>query len=345
MSRETRIPTVAHLLEVEGLTVDIHLRRSTVHAVDQLTLHLDAGETVGLVGESGCGKSTTGLALLGLLPPGGRIAGGSIRVNGKQLVGLGERGMRELRGNELGMVFQDPMTALNPTQRIGVQVAEPLRIHSDISPADARRRAEEMLALVGLPRPAEQLDKYPHELSGGMRQRVVIATALICEPKVVIADEPTTALDVTTQDQILMLFEDLKRQLGMSLLLITHDMGVVAGHADRVLVMYAGRIVEEGQTDIVFGAHRHRYTEALLASIPTLDTPKSQRLTTIPGLPPDLTHPPDGCRFADRCRHASDRCRSAEPEATVAGPHRFSCHHPVSQPDNTAFTSPRGAGR
>jgi oligopeptide/dipeptide ABC transporter ATP-binding protein len=317
------------VLEVDDLRVDIALRRSTVHAVGGVTFSIAAGETVGLVGESGCGKTTIGLALLRLLPQGGSIVGGSIRLEGRDLTSLPEEQMRDVRGNRIGIVFQDPLTSLNPTMTIGDQVAEPLRIHRDISARAARTRATELLELVGLPSPARQLDRYPHQLSGGMRQRVSIATGLACDPALLVADEPTTALDVTTQDQILELLARLRAELGMAVLLITHDLGVVAGQADRVLVMYAGRLVEAATTNAIFYETRHRYTEALLRSIPRLTTSREQPLYSIPGQPPDLSRAAEGCRFAPRCAYSTAECVEAPPP--LAGPpaHLHACVHPV----------------
>jgi peptide/nickel transport system ATP-binding protein len=293
-----------------------------------------AGETVGIVGESGCGKSTLGLALAGLLPDNAATRG-SIRLAGRELAGLGERELRAVRGAEVGIVFQDPMTSLNPTRRIGDQVGETLRLQRGASKEAARAAAAEMLDLVGLPRPREQLDRFPHELSGGMRQRAVIASALICEPRLLIADEPTTALDVTTQAQILELFDRLQTSLGMATLLITHDMGVVAGHADRVFVMYAGREAETGGTQEVFDEPRHRYTAALLSSILRMETERKTTLYTIPGRPPDLTRQQAGCPFAPRCTAASPECASTPPPVTTAGGHRWLCHHPVAEPERS----------
>jgi len=319
-------------LEVRNLSTEIRLSRSVVHAVGNVDLRLDVGETVGLVGESGCGKSMLGLSILGLLPNGGHIVEGSIKLGERELVGLPAAEMRKIRGNEVAMIFQDSLSSLNPTKTIGEQVAEPVRLHRGASKKEARDRALEVLELVGLPRPRERLRDYPHQLSGGLRQRVMIAIALSCEPKVLIADEPTTALDVTIQDQILKLLDDLRERLGMATLLITHDMGVVAGRTSRIYVMYAGRMVETTSTDELFSAMRHPYTQALLGSIPLLTSDNTKPLASIPGLPPDLTSPPPGCRFAPRCPRASQRCRAHEPPLEGPREHRFSCWHPVDGP-------------
>jgi peptide/nickel transport system ATP-binding protein len=324
---------VGHVLEIENLSARIQLRRSVVQAVGNVGLYLDRGETLGLVGESGCGKSMTGLSVMGLLPAGGSIAEGSMKLDGRELVGLPESEYQRIRGNDIAMVFQDSMTALNPTKTIGFQVAEPVRVHRGASRKEALDRAVEILTMVGIPQPRERLDNYPHQLSGGLRQRVMIAIALACEPKVLIADEPTTALDVTTQAQILRLLGQLKDRLGMSMLLITHDMGVIAGWADRVNVMYAGHIVEATTADNLFGRMRHPYTQALLASIPVLEQDKSSHLFSIPGSPPDLTAPPAGCRFAARCSQVTDKCRRAEPPLVSREPeHFFACWNPVDGP-------------
>jgi oligopeptide/dipeptide ABC transporter ATP-binding protein len=328
------------VLEIEDLSTHIQLTRSVVQAVGNVDLRIDQGETLGLVGESGCGKSMTGLSIMGLLPPGGSIVGGSIKLAGRELTSLPDAELRKIRGNEVAMIFQDPLTSLDPTKSIGYQVAEPVRLHRGASKKEAQDRAAEVLALVGLPRPKERLSDYPHQLSGGLRQRVMIAMALSCEPKLLIADEPTTALDVTIQAQILALLDELKSRLGMAMLLITHDMGVIAGHADRVNVMYAGRLVEESETGELFEHMHHPYTQALLASIPRLDQDQAQRLANIPGIPPDLASPPDGCRFAARCSRASDKCRSEEPPlAGQSLEHRFSCWHPVDGPLELSLTN------
>src|ERR1700677_259772 len=324
---------MAPVLEIEDLSTHIKLTRSVVQAVDNIDLHIEAGETLGIVGESGCGKSMTGLSIMALLPPGGSIVNGSIKLAGRELVGLRDDELRRIRGNDVAMVFQDPLTSLDPTKTIGYQVAEPVRLHRNVSKAEALERAAEVLALVGLPKPKERLGDYPHQLSGGLRQRVMIAMALACEPKLLIADEPTTALDVTIQAQILTLLRDLKNRLGMAMLLITHDMGVIAGHADRVNVMYAGRVVETADAAVLFESMHHPYTQALLASIPRLSQDMNKALHAIPGLPPDLAHPPAGCRFAARCTRADDKCRTDEPPLTGASAeHVFACWHPVDRP-------------
>jgi len=324
---------MAPVLEIQDLSTHIKLTSSVVQAVGNVDMRIDAGETLGVVGESGCGKSMTGLSIMGLLPPGGSIVGGSIKLDGRELVGLKQEELRRVRGNDIAMIFQDPLTSLDPTKAIGYQVAEPVRLHQGMSKAQAMHRAVEVLSLVGLPRPKERLEDYPHQLSGGLRQRVMIAMALANEPKLLIADEPTTALDVTIQAQILSLLRDLKERLGMAMLLITHDMGVIAGHADRVNVMYAGRVVETAEVRQLFNEMHHPYTQALLASIPQLDQDANKALHAIPGLPPDLSHPPQGCRFAARCSRATDKCRTEEPSLSgKTYEHRFSCWHPVDGP-------------
>ncbi|GAB3857870.1 hypothetical protein GCM10028801_16960 [Nocardioides maradonensis] len=319
------------VLSIRDLSVEIRRGDRVVRPISHVDLDLHPRETLGIVGETGSGKSMTGLAVMGMLPAGGRVTGGSIRYDGQELVGLPPAAYRGLRGNEIAMVFQDSMTALNPTRRIGDQVAEPLRLHRGASKQAAARAAEEMLAQVGIPRPTERMRDFPHQLSGGMRQRVMIAMALICEPRVVIADEPTTALDVTIQAEILELLDDLKARLGMALVLITHDMGVIARHADRVAVMYAGQVAETGPTTRLFTRTRHRYTQALLSSIPTLAQDKAVELFSIPGAPPDLTLDVPGCRFAPRCEAATDRCGTERPPVTAEadGGHRFACWHPT----------------
>ena len=322
-----------NLLEVDNLQTHIRMRRATVQAVDGVSFTIGPGETLGLVGESGCGKSMTGMSIMRLLPPGGHIVGGSIRLGGRELTALSDQAMRRVRGNDVAVVFQDPMTSLNPTMTIGDQIAGPVRVHRGASRREAIDRAAEVLELVGMPRPRERLRAFPHQLSGGLRQRVMLAMALSCEPKLLIADEPTTALDVTIQSQILTLLDDLKARLQMGILLITHDMGVIAGRADRVMVMYAGRVVESAETRSLFGTMRHPYTEALIESIPDLEVDRRHILYSIPGLPPDLSHPPPGCRFAPRCRRARDRCRAEDPPLGGDDPrHPYACFYPVAGP-------------
>jgi peptide/nickel transport system ATP-binding protein len=322
------------LLEIRDLSTDIELSRTTVHALDQVSLTVHSGQTLGIVGESGCGKTMTAMSIEQLLPPGGRIVGGQVTFAGHDLVGLSEQELCAVRGNEIGMIFQDPATSLNPVQSIGTQVAEPLRLHRGLNRAQARERVIDMFARVGIPSPARRYDDYPHQLSGGQRQRVMIAMALICEPKLLIADEPTTALDVTIQKQILDLIDDLRRETGMAVILVTHDLGVIAGNTDDVAVMYAGRIVETASAADLFAHPRHRYTEALLAALPDRVAGTGRRLYSIPGLPPDLTDPPPGCRFAPRCGHAVARCHAEIPVLTgdsgipSLGDHRFACFVP-----------------
>ena len=337
---------MAPALEVTDLSTHINLSRAVVQAVGNVGIEIGSHETVGLVGESGSGKSMLALSVLGLLPNGGHVIGGSIKLEGRELVELPEAAMRKIRGNEIAMIFQDSQSSLNPTKTIGEQVAEPIRLHRGASKREALDRALEVLELVGLPRPKERLNDFPHQLSGGLRQRVMIAIALSCEPKVLLADEPTTALDVTIQAQILSLLDDLRDRLGMATLLVTHDMGVVAGRTSRINVMYAGRIVETAPTHELFSAMRHPYTQALLASIPRLESDNTKALVSIPGIPPDMTNPPPGCRFAARCPYARDRCRTEEPPLTGQGGHLFSCWYPVDGPVATtaaAVTSEPGA--
>jgi peptide/nickel transport system ATP-binding protein len=322
------------VVELIDLHTDIAMRKGTAHPVGGVSLTVGKGETLGIVGESGCGKTMTALSIMRLLPNGGRIAGGSIRFGDLDLATADDDVMRTVRGNRIGMIFQDPMTSLNPCLTIGDQVAETVRLHRDVTRAQARERAREVLDLVGLPRAAERLDSYPHLLSGGMRQRVVIAMALACEPELLIADEPTTALDVTIQKQILELIDELRARLGMGVILVTHDLGVVAGHTDRVAVMYAGKVVETSGTRELFDNPRHPYTEALFRALPE-NVDHEHRLYAIPGLPPDLSDPPTGCRFAPRCTYATDECRDGEPELTTDG-HPFACFHPLGAKERRA---------
>jgi peptide/nickel transport system ATP-binding protein len=337
---------VPPVLEVKDLSTHIKLSRSVVKPVANVSMSIEAGQTLGLVGESACGKSMTALSIMRLLPNGGLIAGGSIKLDGVDLVGLSERQMRDMRGNEVAIVFQDSASSLNPTMTIGNQVAEQVLRHNDLSKREAMERAAESLSAVGFPLPRERLGYYPHQLSGGQRQRVMIAIALSCDPKLLIADEPTTALDVTIQAQILGLLDELKEGTGMSVLLVTHDLGVVAGRSDRVNVMYAGHIVESAPTAELFAHMHHPYTQALLGSIPLLTQDRSQRLYSIPGTPPDLASPPPGCRFAPRCYRATDECRELEPPLGPAGTdHIFACWHPVDGPIARSQTAPALSGR
>ena len=328
---------MAPLLQIEDLHTEIRLRSATVYALDGVSLTVEAGECVGIVGESGSGKTMTALSIMQLLPPGGHITGGQIMLDGQIISSLDDNGMRHVRGNEVGMIFQDPMTSLNPTMTIGDQIAETVLLHRGVDKAAGLARAVEVLGLVGMPRPAERVKNYPHQLSGGMRQRVMIAMALACEPKLLIADEPTTALDVTIQKQILELIDDLRKRLGMAVILVTHDLGVIAGRADRAAVMYAGRVVETTSTLRLFGNPRHPYTEALFGALPEKAADSSERLYSIPGLPPDLSSPPPGCKFAPRCRYVQDSCRQAEPALEGdSWDHVYRCFFPVGRTEDGA---------
>jgi len=305
---------MAAVLDVRDLRVRFDTREGTVRAVDGVSFHLEEGETLGLVGESGSGKSVTNLALLGLIPtPPGVIEGGEVHFAGRDLLQLPRKELRALRGDRISMIFQDPMTSLNPLLTVGRQLGEVLEQHRGMSRRDARKLAAAGLGDVGIPAPEERLEAYPHELSGGMRQRVMIAMALLCDPQVLIADEPTTALDVTIQAQILELLADLQRRHGTAIVMITHDLGVVAGVADRVHVMYAGRIVEKAPTRDLFRTPAHPYTRALLASVPRLAGSTDDELATIPGSPPDLAELPPGCAFGPRCERFREECARAVP--------------------------------
>ena len=336
--RRTTFSGVPSILEVTDLRTQFTLRTGNVVAVDGVSLSVGEGESLGIVGESGCGKTTLGLSIMRLLPGNGRIASGRVQLGGRDLAALDEREMRAVRGNEVALIPQNPMTSLNPTKTIGWQLVEAVRLHRDVSTGQARRRALDVLTLVEMPRPAERVDQYPHELSGGLRQRVMIAMALACEPKLLIADEPTTALDVTIQAQILDLIDGLRQRLRMAVILITHDMGVIAGRTDNVAVMYAGKVVERTKTETLFTRMRHPYSDALLASVPKTGPNQADRLVSIPGLPPDLSMVHTNCRFHPRCTYATDRCRDEEPpltpvtgdEAARTGAHEFACFHPVN---------------
>ena len=323
------------LLEVRDLVTSFRTDRGVVRAVDGVSFEVPEKGTLGIVGESGCGKSVTSLSIMRLVPsPPGTIDAGQVLFDGKDLLQLREREMRKLRGNQISMIFQEPMTSLNPVYTVGAQIMEAVRLHQKRSKTQARDRAIEMLQLVGIPSPERRVDSYPHELSGGMRQRVMIAMALACQPRLLIADEPTTALDVTIQAQVLDLLRKLQQLLGMSVVLITHDLGVVAEFTERVVVMYAGRVVEQGPVQEVFRHPRHPYTQGLLKSLPPFGTSadlstRPRRLPTIEGVVPDMRHLPVGCRFQDRCPYVIDLCREKEPDLLpiVGSPDRRSrCH-------------------
>ena len=323
------------LLDIRDLHTDIEIRSGVVHALSGVDLHVNPGETLGIVGESGSGKTMTALSLMGLLPQGGKVSSGSIILDGQDLTQLPLKEKRKLRGTKVGMIFQDPLTSLNPTMKIGLQVCEPLRVHEKLSKREALARAVEILKRVGMPRPEVVINNYPHQLSGGMRQRVMIAMALVCKPRILIADEPTTALDVTTQMQILDLIDELRDEYKMGVILITHDLGVVAGHTDRVAVMYAGRIVETAPTKTLFTEPKHRYTSSLMAALPERALAAGTKLFSIPGAPPSLTNLPVGCRFAARCLWATDECRASYPELGGDDIHTFSCFHQVQEGDES----------
>ena len=324
------------LLEITDLRTEIQLRDGVVHAVDGVSLEVAEGETLGVVGESGCGKTMTALSIMHLLPNGGRIAGGSIKLAGQEVTNLRPEELRKMRGDDVAMIFQDPLSSLNPTHTVGKQIAEAVLLHRDVSKQEAYERAVEVLDLVGLPRARERVGEFPHQFSGGMRQRVMIAMALACEPKLLIADEPTTALDVTIQKQILELIDNLRQRLGMAVIMVTHDLGVIAGRTDRVAVMYAGKVVETTETSALYANPRHPYTEALFHALPEKSAETRERLYSIPGAPPDLVKPPAGCRFAPRCRYATDKCRTEPPallgETTA---HLYRCFFPVGAQERT----------
>ena len=321
------------LLEVRDLKVSFRTEDGIVHAVDGVSFTIGEGEVVGVVGESGSGKSVSMLSVMQLITDPNVMYQGQILYKGRNLMGLSKDEMREVRGAEIAMIFQDPMTSLNPVYSVGWQIGEQLIEHEQLKKGDARRRAIDLLGAVGIPRPAQRVDDYPHQFSGGMRQRVMIALALSCNPDLLIADEPTTALDVTIQAQILDLIGNLKTDFGSAVALITHDLGVVADIADRILVMYAGRVVEQGDKDQIFYDPQHPYAWGLLGSIARLDRPNPRRLTAIAGQPPSLLNPPQGCNFRPRCPHAFDRCRAEDPELTdkVGDGHLDACHLAVDE--------------
>ena len=318
------------LLAVEGLEVRFWTNRGTVHAVNGISFAIEPGETLGIVGESGCGKSVTSLAILGLLPRAGRATAGSARLEGRELLALSDRELRDIRGREIAMIFQDPMTSLNPVLTIGRQIREALEAHFGLDRKAADARAAELLDQVGIPSAKSRISDYPHQFSGGMRQRAMIAMALACEPKLLIADEPTTALDVTIQAQILDLLRELVSERDTALIMITHDLGVVAGTCDRVNVMYAGMFVETGSAEQVFGAPRHPYTLGLLQSVPRLDTPRGRQLQPIAGAPRDMLQPPHACPFQPRCRYAVEESLHEVPPLVEIEPGHFvACFNPV----------------
>jgi peptide/nickel transport system ATP-binding protein len=318
------------VLEVTNLKTHFFTRAGTVKSVDGVSFHVDRGEVLGLVGESGSGKSVTGFSVMGLIDPPGRIVEGSIRLNGKELVGLDEEGFRKVRGREVAMIFQDPMMTLNPVLRVDTQMIEAVTAHDRVSHKAARERARDALARVGIPSPEERLNAYPHQFSGGMRQRVAIAIALLHRPPLIICDEPTTALDVTIQSQILAEMQGLCAETGTALVWITHDLGVVAGLADRIAVMYAGRIVETGAVDAVLDSPLHPYTSGLLGSLPAEGEPGAP-LRQIRGSTPSLARLPQGCAFAARCDHAQADCLALAPDVTpFPGARGVRCHHPLN---------------
>jgi len=324
------------LLDIKDLKVHFRTDEGWLHAVDGVDISIDRGETVCVVGESGCGKTVTAMTVLKLLPmPPGRIAGGQVLWQGRDLVMAGPQEMRTIRAKEIAIIFQEPMTSLNPVYSVGEQIAESIRLHEGLGRKAALARAVEMLALVRIPTPQQRVNDYPHQFSGGMRQRVMIAIALACNPQLLIADEPTTALDVTIQAQILDLLAELKERLGMAIMLITHAMGVVAEVAQRVVVMYAGKVVEEAPVAQLFAHPRHPYTQGLIRSIPRIDTAalSKVRLEQIPGTVPKLVNPPEGCRFAPRCKYAVDQCRTATPPLREAAPgHKVACIFDIFPP-------------
>jgi peptide/nickel transport system ATP-binding protein len=341
-------PDATTLLEIRDLVTEFRTDQGTVRAVDGVSFEIPARSTVGLVGESGCGKSVTALSIMRLIAsPPGRIAGGTIRYAGKDLLALRPAEMRAIRGNRIAMIFQEPMTSLNPVFTVGDQVGEAVRLHQHKSRSEARAIAIEMFRLVGIPSPEDRVDAYPHQLSGGMRQRVMIAMALACKPDLLIADEPTTALDVTIQAQILELLGSLQRELGMSILLISHDLGVVAETCDEVIVMYAGRVVERARTEVLFAGPRHHYTAGLLRSVPSYGegtaVGERARLVEIKGMVPSLTELPEGCKFVDRCPAAEALCRAEEPPLLQLGASSVRCHYPLDPPSASSGAASEAA--
>ena len=331
-------PDKKTLLHVDGLSTWFDTEEGLVKAVNGVDFSILEGETLGVVGESGCGKSVTAMSILQLLPrPPAQYAEGRIVFQGRDLLELSEPELRKVRGNDIAMIFQEPMTSLNPVYTVGNQIMEALELHKGLSPADARTEAIAMLAKVGIPAPEKRVDEYPHQLSGGMKQRVMIAMALSCEPALLIADEPTTALDVTIQAQILELLEEMQRDQGMSILLITHDLGVVAETSDHVAVMYASKLVEYADTRTLFGKPLHPYTFGLFQSLPEMHAEGDERLQEIPGTVPNPLNFPSGCKFRDRCFKATERCATEEPTLVEVEPgHRLACHEPVTDAERAA---------
>jgi oligopeptide transport system ATP-binding protein len=321
------------LLEVNGLKTQFFTQDGVVKAVDGVTWYVDEGETLGIVGESGCGKSVSVLSVMRLIPqPPGRIVEGEVVFDGENLLDMSDNDIRKVRGNKIAMIFQDPMTSLNPVLTMGRQIGEALELHMGMNKEEARKRSAELLSMVGIPEAEMRLDDYPHQFSGGMRQRAMIAMGLACNPRLLIADEPTTALDVTIQAQIVDLVKRLRDEIGMAIIWITHDLGVVAGLADRMMVMYAGHAVEEAPVKEVYGDPRHPYTVGLLGSLPRLDEVREDRLESIEGLPPDLIALPPGCPFEPRCVYAIEKCREERPELEPVGPrHRIACWVDITQ--------------
>lgn len=316
---------MSHLLEVSGLTTAFTGDAGSSLSVDHVSFCVDAGEVVCIVGESGCGKSVTSLSIMGLLGRGGAVTDGSVLFDSKDLLTMSEKELDRVRGNQLAMIFQDPLTSLNPAFTVGNQIVESIRVHMQLGKKEARARAESLLARVGMPDPHAAMKKYPHILSGGMRQRVMIAMALACEPRLLIADEPTTALDVTIQAQIMHLLKELQRESGMAMILITHDIGVVANMADRVLVMYAGQIIERAPAEALFASPAHPYTQALLDTVPTIRDDADRQLVSIPGMVPEHYGELRGCRFADRCAYARECCREPQEEYVFGPDHTARC--------------------
>ena len=334
------------LLEVNDLAVSFFTYAGEVQAVHGVSWHLNRHETIALVGESGCGKSVTIQTVMGLLQSPGRVIGGSVRFEGRDMLALNAKELRQIQGNRMSMIFQDPLSYLNPTMRVGEQIAESYRLHHKVSRAEAEAKVLDMMRLISFPEPERNMRAYPHQLSGGMRQRIMVAMALICNPQVLFADEPTTALDVTIQAQIIELMNSLKEKLNTAIVLITHDLGVVANMAQRIYVMYAGKIVERGSAKDIFYRPKHPYTWGLLASVPRLDAEQDRDFRYIPGTPPDLLNPPKGCPFAARCRYACRACVTDMPEETAfdTQDHRASCwlYHPGAEALLAAAQRERG---